>query len=337
MPAIRTPVLAIIVPCYNEEEVLPVSCVRLKEKLDSLKERGLVDAASRIYFVDDGSSDSTWQIISGLVESDSAYEGIKLTRNYGHQYAVYAGLMNATGDALITIDADLQDDINAIDDMVVNYRNGDEIVYGVRDDRHTDGVFKRWTASWHYWIAARFGIETIPNHADFRLLSKQAIGVLSQYKEKNLYLRGMIPLIGLQSSKVHYARGVREAGESKYGFKEMLALSVQGITSLSIMPLRVIAVLGFVVFIVSTGLGGWALWAKLTGNSAAIDGWASTVIPIYLLGGLQLLAIGVAGEYIGKTYMEVKRRPNYQIEQIASRHNAQQAVPPGVSSQLHDH
>lgn len=332
MPDTRTPVLAIIVPCYNEEEVLPISSARLKDKLDALKQSKLVDPASRIYFIDDGSSDSTWRIIAELVERDSAFEGIKLTRNFGHQYAVYAGLMNATGDALITIDADLQDDINAIDEMVINYRNGDEIVYGVRDDRHTDGRFKRWTAAWHYWIAARFGIETIPNHADFRLLSKQAIDVLSQYKEKNLYLRGMIPLIGLQSSKVYYARGAREAGESKYGFKEMLALSVQGITSLSIMPLRVIAVLGFVVFIVSMGLGGWALWAKLSGNSAAIDGWASTVIPIYLLGGLQLLAIGVAGEYIGKTYMEVKRRPNYQIEQVASRQNLAQADIPRVPS-----
>ncbi len=319
MPAIRTPVLAIIVPCYNEEEVLPDSSARLKAKLDSLKERELVDPASRIYFVDDGSRDSTWQIISDLVDSDDAFDGIKLTRNFGHQYAVYAGLMNATGDALVTIDADLQDDINAIDDMVVNYRNGDEIVYGVRDDRHTDSNFKRWTAAMHYWIAARFGIETIPNHADFRLMSKQAINVLGQYKEKNLYLRGMIPLIGLPSSKVYYARGEREAGESKYGFKEMLALSVQGITSLSIMPLRVIAVLGFVVFLISMGLGGWALYARLSGEVELIDGWASTVIPIYLLGGLQLLAIGVAGEYIGKTYMEVKRRPNYQIEKIASR------------------
>ena len=180
MTATRTPVLAIIVPCYNEAEALPDSSVQLKAKLDSLKERELVDPASRIYFVDDGSSDTTWQLIDELVASDSAYEGIKLTRNFGHQNAVYAGLLNATCDSLITIDADLQDDIYAIDEMVINYRNGVEIVYGVRDDRHTDGLFKRWTANMHYWIAARFGIETIPNHADFRLLSKQAIDVLSR-------------------------------------------------------------------------------------------------------------------------------------------------------------
>ena len=310
------PVIAIVVPCLDEELSLPETSRALSAKLDSLAERGLIDPDSRIYFVDDGSNDGTWAYISQLVNSSRQFRGIKLTRNYGHQYALYAGLMHAEGDALISIDADMQDDINVIDEMVERYIEGNEIVFGVRDDRHTDGKFKRWTAALHYLVAARFGIKTIPNHADYRLMSDKAIAMLAEYRENNIYLRGIIPMLGLQSCEVYYARGARKAGESKYGLRNMFGLSVRGITSFSITPLRAIALLGIVVFLVSTSLGGWALWAKITGNSTALDGWASTVIPIYLLGGLQLLAIGVVGEYVGKMYMEVKKRPMYQVEKI---------------------
>jgi polyisoprenyl-phosphate glycosyltransferase len=314
MPADHTPVLGLVVPCMNEEQVLPQSATALKSKIDALVERKLIGNASKIYFVDDGSTDGTWGAISKLVESDERFVGIKLTRNFGHQYAVYAGLMQAQGDALISIDADLQDDINAIDAMLEKYQQGSEIVYGVRADRHSDKRFKRWTASIHYWLSGRFGVRTIPNHADFRLLSRRAVSILSQFRETNLYLRGIVPLLGLQASEVYYTRSRRTAGESKYGLKDMLGLSVQGITSFSIMPLRVISMVGLFVFLVSTGLGFWALYGAMTGNTAALRGWASTVIPIYLMGGLQILAIGVVGEYIGKTYMEVKSRPTYQIE-----------------------
>jgi len=298
----------------NEEEALPQSARAFKAKIESLIDRELINRASKIYFVDDGSTDGTWATISQLAEADERFEGIKLTRNFGHQYAVYAGLMHAQGDALISIDADLQDDINAIDSMVEKYLEGNEIVYGVRADRHSDKRFKRWTASIHYWLSGHFGVRTIPNHADFRLLSRRAVSILSQYRETNLYLRGVIPLLGLQASEVFYTRSRRLAGESKYGLKDMLGLSVQGITSFSIMPLRVISMVGLFVFLISIGFGFLALYAAMTGSSTALRGWASTVIPIYLLGGLQILSIGVVGEYIGKTYMEVKSRPTYQIE-----------------------
>jgi polyisoprenyl-phosphate glycosyltransferase len=314
MPLNKKPVLGLVIPCMNEEEVLPRSAKALKSKIESLVDRELIDHASKIYFVDDGSTDGTWATISGLVESDERFEGVKLTRNFGHQYAVYAGLMHAKGDALISIDADLQDDINAIDEMVEKYLQGSEIVYGVRADRHSDKRFKRWTASLHYWMSGRFGVHTIPNHADFRLLSRRAVSILSQYRETNLYLRGVIPLLGLQASEVYYTRSRRLAGESKYGLKDMLGLSVAGITSFSIVPLRVISLVGLFVFLVSTGFGLWSLYAAIMGLTT----WAPKGVPIYLLGGLQILAIGIVGEYIGKTYMEVKSRPTYLIEKTAS-------------------
>lgn len=314
MSSQKVPVLGLIVPCLNEEPVLPGSAGALKSKFDSLIERGVIAPTSRIYFVDDGSTDGTWEVISRLAESEECFEGIKLTRNFGHQYAVYAGLMRAQGDALISIDADLQDDIDAIDEMVNRYMAGDEIVYGVRADRLSDKKFKRWTAALHYWLSERFGVRTIPNHADFRLLSRRAVSLLSQYRETNLYLRGVVPLLGLQSSEVFYARTRRLAGESKYGFRDMFGLSVQGITSFSIVPLRVISLLGLFVFLISTVFGIWALLAGIIGLTTPIQSWAPTGVPIYLLGGLQILSIGVVGEYIGKTYMEVKSRPTYLIE-----------------------
>jgi len=312
------PVIGIVVPCFNEELILPETARQLQAKLNALAERGLSAAESKVWFVDDGSTDTTWKIIQDLVKAHACFKGIKLTRNHGHQYALYAGMMKAEGDALISMDADLQDDVNAIDPMVEKFHAGAEIVYGVRDDRHTDGRFKRWTAAIHYWIAARFGIDSIPNHADFRLMSAKAVQLLSQYRETNIYLRGIVPLLGLKTDRVYYARGARQAGETKYHLRAMIGLSTQGITSFSMAPLRMIALVGLLVFLASLGLSGWALWAKTTGNSTLIDGWASTVIPIYLLGGLQLLAIGIAGEYIGKAYMEVKNRPLYQVEEIIS-------------------
>jgi glycosyltransferase involved in cell wall biosynthesis len=318
MPPKKVLQLGLVVPCLNEEHVLPGSARALKSKLDALIASELIANTSKIYFVDDGSTDGTWATISRLVESDVCFEGIKLTRNFGHQYAVYAGLMHAQGDALISIDADLQDDINAIDDMLRKFLEGNEIVYGVRADRLSDKNLKRWSASIHYWLSHRFGVPTIPHHADFRLLSRRAVSLLSQYRETNLYLRGLVPLLGLQSAEVFYTRSRRLAGESKYRVRDMFGLSVQGITSFSIVPLRIISMVGLIVFLVSTGFGLWALYAAIAGQSAPVDGWAPTGIPIYLLGGLQILAIGVVGEYIGKTYLEVKGRPTYLIERTIS-------------------
>lgn len=319
MPPKKVLQLGLVVPCLNEEQALPGSASALKSKIQSLVDRELIASTSKIYFVDDGSTDATWATISRLVESDECFEGIKLTRNFGHQYAVYAGLMHAQGDALISIDADLQDDINAIDDMVQMYLEGNEIVYGVRGDRLSDKKRKRWTASMHYWLSHRLGVPTIPHHADFRLLSRRAVSLLSQYRETNLYLRGIVPLLGLQSAEVFYTRSRRLAGVSKYGLKDMFGLSVEGITSFSIVPLRIISMLGLIVFLLSTGFGLWALYAAIVGLTTPIQGWAPTGIPIYLLGGLQILAIGVVGEYIGKTYLEVKGRPTYLIERTISK------------------
>lgn len=318
MPSHNTPELALIVPCMNEEPVLPGSAQVFKAKFESLIERGMIAPSSRIYFIDDGSTDGTWATICRLAESDDCFQGIKLSRNFGHQYAVYAGLMHARGDALISIDADLQDDINAIDDMVERYLGGDEVVYGVRADRVSDKRFKRWTASLHYWLSGRMGVRTVPNHADYRLLSRRAVSMLGQFRERNLYLRGVVPLLGLKSSEVYYARTERMAGESKYGIADMLGLSVDGLTSFSILPLRFISILGFVVFVISTIFGIWALVAAWIGLTTPIQTWAPTGIPIYLLGGLQILSIGVVGEFVGKTYLEVKARPTYLVEQTTS-------------------
>jgi glycosyltransferase involved in cell wall biosynthesis len=308
------PVLGLIVPCLNEEEILPSSAERLRLKLEQLVADGLVATASRIYFVDDGSSDGTWGLIQDLVTANEVFAGIKLTRNHGHQYALFAGLMEAQGDVLISLDADLQDDIDAIDGMLEAYRRGNEIVYGVRRDRRSDSWFKRITAHAHYGLLSKMGVKTVHNHADFRLMSRRAVQLLGDYREVNLYLRGIVPLLGLQSDEVFYDRGQRMAGETKYPFRRMVSLSLQGVTSFSIVPLRVISGLGLLVFFIALVLGGWALYAALWGVGT-VPGWASTVIPIYLLGGLQLLAIGVAGEYIGKTFMEAKGRPRYQVEQ----------------------
>ena len=309
--------LGIIVPCFNEEKILPVTAKVLEDKISSLVDKGVIAKKSRIYFIDDGSTDDTWSTIQTLVQRNQCFAGIKLTRNFGHQYALYGGLMEARGDALISMDADMQDDVNVIDKMLAEFIAGNEIVYGVRDDRNTDSFLKRWSAETHYKTTALMGIETIHNHADYRLLSRKAVDLLSQFRETNLYLRGIVPLLGLQSSQVYYKRQQRSAGESKYKFKNMFSLSVKGVTSFSIVPLRIITAMGLLVFTISVIMGGWALHAALQGDKT-VAGWASTVIPIYLFGGLQLLAVGVAGEYVGKTYMEVKHRPLYLIDQVCS-------------------
>ena len=308
------PVLALVVPCYNEEQILPVTADRLREEMQRMIAKNLVSENSGIYFVDDGSRDDTWNVIQGLVASCALFGGIKLARNYGHQYALYAGLMEVSADALVSLDADLQDDIGVIEAMLLSFKNGNEIVYGVRDNREHDTVFKRYTAKLHYRLLSRMGIETIPDHADFRLMSRRAVQFLGQYKEANLYLRGIVPLLGLRSDKVYYSRGQRLVGDSKYSIGSMLNLSLQGLTSFSIIPLRIISGLGLLVFLIAMTLVGWALFSALFGEGT-VPGWASTVIPIYLLGGLQLLAIGVAGEYIGKTFIEAKARPLYQVEE----------------------
>ena len=313
MQRLEKPVLGLVLPCYNEEQVLPLAAERLGAELAALVADDVVDASSYVCFVDDGSSDRSWQVIERLAAGDTRFRGLKLSRNYGHQYALYAGLMEADADAVISLDVDLQDDIGVMRRMVELYRDGNDIVYGVRENRDSDSAFKRGTARAHYWLLTRLGIATVPDHADFRLMSRRALAFLGEYREYNLYLRGIVPLLGLPSARVSYNRGARLAGKTKYPLGKMLGLSLQGLTSFSILPLRVIAVLGVLVFMVAVGLGCWALAAALWGAGTA-PGWASTVIPIYLLGGLQLLAIGVAGEYIGKTFLEAKGRPLYQVE-----------------------
>lgn len=309
----QAPVLGLIIPCFNEQQVLPSTSQTLANEMHRLINAEVISPKSCIYFIDDGSEDKTWQQICELSDADSIFGGIKLARNYGHQYAVYAGLMETSADAYISLDADLQDDIGAIEKMLASFSRGNEIVYGVRENRDSDTLFKRFTAKIHYWLLAKMGIRSVQNHADFRLMSRRAVEFLGEYKEANLYLRGIVPLLGLPSEKVYYTRSARLLGESKYPFSRMLSLSVQGLTSFSILPLRVISVLGVTVFLIALGLGGWALAAAF-GEQGTAPGWASTVIPIYMLGGLQLLAIGIAGEYVGKTFMESKGRPRYQVE-----------------------
>ena len=305
--------LGIVVPCYNEQEVLRETATRLLALIDQLVATDLIAADSGIYFVDDGSNDSTWSIIVELAEQNTRIHGIKLSRNQGHQNALLAGLFGAAGDALVSIDADLQDDISVIADMVRKHQDGAEIVYGVRRERSTDTAFKRGTAEFYYRLLSLIGVEIIHNHADFRLLGRRAIECLGGYSEVNLFLRGMIPLIGFSTDTVYYDRGERFAGESKYPFRKMLSFALDGITSFSVTPLRVISAAGFSLCIFSFAMIIWILYGKVVLN-AAIPGWASSVVPIYFLGGVQLLSIGILGEYIAKIYLEVKRRPRYFIE-----------------------
>lgn len=305
--------LGVVVPCYNEEEVLPETGRRLIELLDHMTSLGLVSQGSGIYFVDDGSKDRTWAIIENMAAKDSRVHGIKLSRNRGHQNALLAGLFGAEGDALVSVDADLQDDISVVEEMVRKHRDGVEIVLGVRKGRDTDTAFKRGTAEMYYRLLNALGVDIVFNHADFRLMGRRALDCLGGYSEVNLFLRGIIPLIGFPTDTVYYDRSERFAGESKYPLRRMLGLAVDGITSFSIMPLRMISALGLIVCAFSVVMILWVIYGKLV-MDAALPGWASSVIPIYFLGGVQLLSIGVLGEYIAKIYLETKRRPRYFIE-----------------------
>lgn len=308
-----TPTLFIVIPCYNEEEVLPITAPMFLNKLLSLVHEGKIADASRIMFVNDGSRDRTWEIISELSRSDEHYIGISQSRNRGHQNAVLAGLMEARGkcDITISVDCDGQDDINAMDKMVDAYADGCDVVYGVRSSRETDTFFKRSTAQGFYKFLSLMGAEVVYNHADYRLISARALDALSEFHEVNLFLRGMVPLVGFKSTSVEYSRSERIAGESKYPLKKMIALAVDGITSLSVKPLRMIMSFGLTVALISFIGVIWAIVAAICGDTVA--GWASTTCIVCFVGGVQLICMGIIGEYVGKIYMETKARPRYII------------------------
>lgn len=308
--------LYIVVPCYKEEAVLAETSRRLKEKLQQLIASGVIAGNSRVLFVDDGSTDRTWEIISQLHDADETFSGVKLSRNRGHQNALLCGLSEAVkhADTIISMDADLQDDINAVDGMLAEYGKGAEVVYGVRSARKTDTAFKRITAQGFYKFMASMGVDIVYNHADYRLLSRRACEALLSFDEVNLFLRGMVPLVGFKSAQVTYERGERFAGESKYPLKKMLAFAMDGITSFSVKPIRLILALGLCIFMVSVVILIYSLIRKAMG--ATVSGWASVMCSIWALGGIQLLALGVVGEYIGKIYNETKRRPRFIVETV---------------------
>lgn len=307
--------LYIVIPCYNEQEVLPVTAPKFKDKLIQLEKEGLISDKSRVLFVDDGSRDNTWDIITKLAEEDKHFTGARLSRNRGHQNAVLAGLMEAKDkcDITISIDCDGQDDINAMDEMVKAYNDGYDVVYGVRSKRKTDTFFKRFTAEAFYKLLNAMGAETVFNHADYRLISSEVLDEFAEFKEVNLFLRGMIPLVGFKSTKVFYERHERIAGESHYPLKKMLALAIEGITSLSIKPLRMIFGLGFIISILSFIGVIWSIVSNIIGTTVA--GWSSIICIICFMSGIQLICLGVISEYIGKIYMEVKRRPRFIISE----------------------
>ena len=308
------PILYIVIPCYNEQEVLPITAPMFLQKINDLYIDGKISEHSRILFVNDGSKDNTWNIITELSQLDEHYCGISLSRNRGHQNALLAGLMEAKEkcDISISVDCDGQDDIDAIDKMVDEYLSGSDVVYGVRSDRKTDTAFKRGTAQFFYKLMKAMGVDMVYNHADYRLMSRRALEALSQFKEVNLFLRGMVPMVGYKYSCVEYSRKERMAGKSKYPLKKMLSFAMDGITSLSVKPIRLITAFGFIVAAISLIGIIWSVVTALIGSSVA--GWASTVSIICFLGGVQLLSLGVIGEYIGKIYLEVKARPRYIID-----------------------
>ncbi len=308
--------LYMVIPCYNEQEVLPETSKRLKEKLSTLVKAGKIDPESRIIFVNDGSKDRTWEIIRRLHEEDPVFGGVNLSRNRGHQNALLAGLMTVKdhADMAISMDADLQDDINAIDEMVEKYLNGTDIVYGVRSSRAKDTFFKKATAEGFYKLMNTMGVNTVFNHADYRLMSKRALEGLAEFREVNLFLRGIVPMIGYSTDVVYYKRGERFAGESKYPLGKMLSFAIEGITSLSTKPIRMITFLGFFIFLVSIGILIYSLVRHFMG--ATIVGWTTLMVSVWAIGGLILLSLGVVGEYIGKIYLETKARPRFLIEEF---------------------
>lgn len=311
----RTPILYIVIPCYNEETVLPMTAPLFLGKIKELTAKGLISEDSRIMFVNDGSRDATWDIIKRLAREDDHYIGIAQSRNRGHQNAVLAGLMEAKSrcDITISIDCDGQDDMDAMNEMVERYREGYEVVYGVRSKRDTDTFFKRFTAESFYRLLRWMGVEVVYNHADYRLISSRVLDELENFKEVNIYLRGMIPLVGFKSTEVYYERHQRLAGESHYSFTKMLGLAFDGITSLSIRPIRMISGFGIIVSMLSFLLIIWILIQFFTGNT--VHGWASICAIICLMSGIQLISLGVVGEYIGKIYLETKGRPRYIISE----------------------
>ncbi len=317
-PPDRTPsapvTVTLIVPCYNEEEVLEESARVLLALLDAEEKSGRLSAASAVLFVDDGSHDRTWALIEGLAaRHPGRITAARLSKNMGHQYALLAGLSVAPGDALITIDADLQDDPAAIPEMIDRFREGHDVVYGIRRERTTDSAYKRLTAGAFYGLMRRMGTDVIPNHADFRLLSRRALEALLSFGEANLFLRGVVRLVGFPSAEVHYDRHARLAGETKYSTAKMASLAIEGITSFSVAPLRVISALGLLTSVFAIAVTLWVLIVALT-NPSAVPGWASTVLPITFIAGIQILSLGVIGEYVGKIYLETKHRPRFIIE-----------------------
>ena len=307
--------LYIVIPCYNEQEVLPETASRLREKLKTLTSSGTITEESRIVFVNDGSKDRTWEIIEHLHTEDPHIQGIDLSRNRGHQNALLAGLMTVRerADCVISMDADLQDDIDAVDAMLKKYEDGCDIVYGVRSSRKKDTAFKRITAQGFYRLLRSFGVEVVFNHADYRLMSRRALEGLAEFREVNLFLRGIVPMIGYRHDCVYYERKERFAGESKYPLKKMLAFALEGITSLSIKPIRMILSIGVLLFLVSVAMLIYSLVQYCRGQ--VIPGWTSIMFSVWAIGGIQLIATGIIGEYIGKVYLETKQRPRFLIRE----------------------
>ena len=310
------PSLYIVLPCYNEAQVIPETAKRLKIKLQCLIENQRISSASKIVFVNDGSVDQTWSLIQDLHNEDHLFSGINLTRNQGHQNALLAGLMTIRDlcDITISMDVDLQDDIEAIDQMIIKYNEGKDIVYGVREDRNSDTIFKRLTATLYYKLFKRLGGDIVAHHADFRLMSKRALESLAEFQEVNLFLRGIVPLLGFDYDIVLYTRNARFAGKSKYPLKKMLTFAAEGITSFSIAPLRFIFLIGLLSFIASAIVAIFFFIQHFVGHT--VSGWSSLIVSIWAIGGLQLLALGIIGEYIAKSYLETKKRPRYLVKEF---------------------
>ena len=314
------PSLAIVVPCYNEEEILPKTLGVLQALLHDLISKSKISDASKIYFIDDGSKDATWSLLKAAAVEHRDVVGIKLSRNKGHQNALYAGLCTSTEDIIVSIDADLQDDPQNIEYMVDEYLKGNDVVYGVRSERTTDTFFKRFTAEGYYHLMRKMGVDLVFNHADFRLMSRRALNALLEYEESNLFLRGIVREVGFPSSVVEYQRQAREAGESKYPLRKMLSFAWNGITAFSAIPLRAITVIGLISSLISFGIIAWVLVTRLFTDNA-IPGWASILLPLLFIGSVQLLCLGVIGEYMSKLYSESKRRPKYHISELISHNN----------------
>lgn len=308
------PILYVVIPCYNEEEVLPETTKRLTDKLNTLLKDGRIHADSRIMYVNDGSADTTWELIQKYYAENPFVTGLNLSRNRGHQNALMAGLMEAKehADIVVSIDADLQDDINVIDGFLTEYEKGADIVYGVRDSRKTDTFFKKNTALAFYKLMEKMGVDIVYNHADCRLMSKRALEGLAQFKEVNMFLRGLVPMIGYKTAVVTYDRDKRFAGESKYPFKKMLSFAIDGITSCSVKPIRLITSLGCIISVLSMALLIYVIIGYFMGGT--IEGWATQIVLICFFGGFQIMSIGIVGEYVGKIYLETKERPRYIIQ-----------------------